>query len=93
MGDLLNQGIDDGTTDEEDWHRIPLDRLNPMTNSSPQGGSGTAIGLVLAAVILGGALVWAMSIWSNTQMQMIKAPAEAIKEGIKGAADAIKPGN
>lgn len=27
-----------------------------------------------------------------TQLKMIQAPAEAIKEGIKGAAEAITPG-
>ena len=31
-----------------------------------QGGGGTGIGLVLAALILGGALVYAVTIWSNT---------------------------
>ena len=30
-------------------------------------GGGTGIGLVLAALILGGALVYAVTIWSNTQ--------------------------
>ncbi|MEB3321683.1 MAG: hypothetical protein VKI81_02555 [Synechococcaceae cyanobacterium] len=61
-----------------------------------QGGNGTAIGLVIAALILGAAAVWAVSIWSNTQMKMIQAPAEAIKEGVKGvkdAAESLKPGN
>jgi hypothetical protein len=57
-----------------------------------QGGNGTAIGLIVAAIILGGAAVWAVSIWSVTQLKMIQAPAEAIKEGIKGAAEAITPG-
>ncbi|MCT0248747.1 hypothetical protein [Synechococcus sp. CS-205] len=57
-----------------------------------QGGNGTAIGLIVAAIILGGAAVWAVSIWSDTQLKMIQAPAEAIKEGIKGAAEAITPG-
>ncbi|MBC1260442.1 hypothetical protein FQK07_04010 [Synechococcus sp. BSF8S] len=68
----------------------PRDQATPIVVS--QGGNGTAIGLIVAAIILGGAAVWAVSIWSDTQLKMIQAPAEAIKEGIKGAAEAITPG-
>lgn len=64
------------------------------------GGNGTAIGLVVAALILAGGAIWAISIWSNTQIKMIQAPAEAIKEGaetikqgVEGAAESIKPGS
>ncbi len=84
---------------------------DPQRNQQPivvqQGGNGTAIGLVIAAVILAGGAIWAVNIWSNTQQKMINAPAEAIKEGTKaikegaetikegveGAAETIKPGS
>jgi len=70
---------------------------NPQDNRQPiviqQGGNGTAIGLIVAALILAGGAIWAVSIWSKTQMKMIEAPAEAIKEGMKGAAEALKPGS
>ena len=58
-----------------------------------QGGDGTAIGLVIAALILAAGAIWAVTIWSNTQLRLIEAPAEAIKEGVEGAADAITPGS
>ncbi len=65
-----------------------------------QGGNGTAVGLVIAALIIAGGAIWAVSIWSNTQLKMMQAPAEAIKkgaetikEGVQGAAEAIKPGS
>lgn len=64
------------------------------------GGNGTAIGLVVAALILAAGAVWAVSIWSNTQLKMIETPAEAIKkgaesikEGVEGAAETLKPGS
>jgi hypothetical protein len=77
---------------------------DPQQNQQPivvqQGGSGTAVGLVIAALILAGGAIWAVSIWSNTQLKMIEAPAETIKkgaetikEGVEGAADAITPGS
>lgn len=76
----------------------PNDQNRPVVVT--QGGNGTAIGLVVAALILGAAAVWAVSIWSDTQLKMIQAPTEAIKEGMKGvkegvegAAEALKPGN
>ena len=56
-------------------------------------GSGTGIGLVLAALILGGALVYAVTIWSNTQIRMIKAPKEAIQKGVDTLKKAIQPGS
>ena len=56
-----------------------------------QGGNG--IGLVLAASILGGALVYAVNIWSNTQEQKLKIPAEAIQKGVESVKEAIKPGS
>ena len=58
-----------------------------------QGGGGTGIGLVLAALILGGALVYAVTIWSNTQIRMIKAPKEAIQKGVYTLKKAIQPGS
>jgi hypothetical protein len=65
-----------------------------------QGGAGSAIGLVIAALILAAGAIWAVTIWSNTQLKLIEAPAEAIKEGadaikegVEGAADAITPGS
>jgi uncharacterized protein HemX len=84
---------------------------DPQRNQQPivvqQSGNGTAVGLVIAAVILAGGAIWAVTIWSNTQQKMIDAPAEAIKEGTKaikeganaikegveGAAESIKPGS
>lgn len=70
---------------------------NPQDSRQPivvqQGGNGTAIGLIVAALILAGGAIWAVSIWSDTQLKMIQAPAEAIKEGMKGAAEALKPGS
>jgi hypothetical protein len=70
---------------------------NPQDNRQPivvqQGGNGTAIGLIVAALILAGGAIWAVTIWSDTQLKMIEAPAEAIKEGMKGAAEALKPGS
>ncbi len=70
---------------------------NPQDGRQPivvqQGGNGTAIGLIVAALILAGGAIWAVSIWSDTQLKMIKAPAEAIKEGVKDAAEALKPGS
>ncbi len=56
-------------------------------------GSGTGIGLVLAALILGGALVYAVTIWSNTQKRMIEAPKEAIQKGVDTLKKAIQPGS
>ena len=55
-----------------------------------QGGNG--IGLVLAALIVGGAIVYAVNIWSNTQQQKLRVPAEAIQKGVESVKDAIKPG-
>lgn len=55
-----------------------------------QGGNG--IGLVLAALIVGGAIVYAVNIWSNTQEQKLKVPAEAIQKGVESVKEAIKPG-
>ncbi len=77
---------------------------NPQRPEQPiivqQGGNGTGIALVIAALILAGGAIWAVSIWSDTQLKMIQAPAEAIKkgaetikEGVEGAAKAIKPGS
>ena len=56
-------------------------------------GGGTGIGLVLAALILGGALVYAVTIWSNTQKRMIEAPKEAIQKGGDTLKKAIQPGS
>ena len=56
-------------------------------------GGGTGIGLVLAALILGGALVYAVTIWSNTQKKMIEAPKEAIQKGVDTLKKAIQPGS
>ncbi|MDP7994844.1 MAG: hypothetical protein RAK21_07740 [Synechococcus sp. SP2 MAG] len=56
-------------------------------------GGGTGIGLVLAALILGGALVYAVTIWSNTQKRMIEAPKEAIQKGVDTLKKAIQPGS
>ena len=56
-----------------------------------QGGNG--IGLVLAALIVGGAIVYAVNIWSNTQQQKLRAPAEAIQKGVESVKEAIKPGS
>ena len=56
-----------------------------------QGGGGTGIGLVVAALILGGSLVYAVTIWSNTQKRMIKAPKEAIQKGVDTIKKAIQP--
>jgi len=56
-----------------------------------QGGNG--LGLVLAALIVGGAIVYAVNIWSNTQQQRIKAPAEAIQKGVESVKEALQPGS
>jgi len=56
-----------------------------------QGGNG--IGLVLAALIVGGAIVYAVNIWSTTQQQKLRVPAEAIQKGVETVKDAIKPGS
>ena len=55
-----------------------------------QGGNG--IGLVLAALIMGGAIVYAVNIWSTTQQQKLRVPAEAIQKGVESVKEAIKPG-
>ena len=47
--------------------------------------------LVLAALILGGALVYAVTIWSNTQKRMIEAPQEAIQKGVDTIKKVIQP--
>jgi hypothetical protein len=49
--------------------------------------------LVLADLILGGALVYAVTIWSNTQKRMIEAPKEAIQKGVDTIKKAIQPGS
>ena len=54
-----------------------------------QGGNG--IGLVLAALIVGGAIVYAVNIWSTTQQQKLRVPAEAIQKGVESVKEAIKP--
>ncbi len=56
-----------------------------------QGGNG--IGLVLAALIVGGAIVYSVNIWSNTQQQKLRVPAEAIQKGVESVKEAIKPGS
>ena len=56
-----------------------------------QGGNG--IGVVLAALIVGGAIVYAVNIWSNTQQQKLRVPAEAIQKGVESVKEAIKPGS
>ncbi len=56
-----------------------------------EGGNG--IGLVLAALIVGGAIVYAVNIWSNTQQQKLRVPAEAIQKGVESVKEAIKPGS
>ena len=56
-----------------------------------QGGNG--IGLVLSALIVGGAIVYAVNIWSNTQQQKLRVPAEAIQKGVESVKEAIKPGS
>ena len=56
-------------------------------------GGGTGIGLVLAALILGGALVYAVTILSNSQKRMIEAPKEAIQKGVDTLKKAIQPGS
>ena len=55
--------------------------------------SGNGLGLVLAALIVGGAIVYAVNIWSNTQQQRIKAPAEAIQKGVESVKEALQPGS
>ena len=54
-----------------------------------QGGNGIA--LVVAALIIGGSIVYAINIWSNTKEQMIKAPAEVIQKGVESVKKAIQP--
>ena len=61
----------------------PQRNQQPIVVQQSGNGNGTAIGLVIAAVILAGGAIWAVTIWSNTQQKMIDAPAEAIKEGTK----------
>ena len=56
-----------------------------------QGGNG--VGIVIAALIVGGAIVYAVKIWSNMQQQRLKAPAEAIQKGVESVRDAIQPGS
>ena len=56
-----------------------------------QGGNG--IGLVLAALIVGGAIVYAVNIWSTTQQQKLRVPAEAIQKGVESVKEVIKPGS
>ena len=56
-----------------------------------QGGNG--IGLVLAALIVGGAIVYSVNIWSTTQQQKLRVPAEAIQKGVESVKEAIKPGS
>ena len=56
-----------------------------------QGGNG--VGLVLAALIMGGAIVYAVNIWSNTQQQRLRVPAETIQKGVETVKEAIKPGS
>ena len=56
-----------------------------------QGGNG--MGLVLAALIVGGAIVYAVNIWSTTQQQKLRVPAEAIQKGVESVKEAIKPGS
>ncbi len=54
---------------------------------------GNGIGLVLAALIVGGAIVYAVNIWSTTQQQKLRVPAEAIQKGVESVKEAIKPGS
>ena len=56
-----------------------------------QGGNG--VGIVIAALLVGGAIVYAVNIWSNMQQQRLKAPAEAIQKGVESVKDAIRPGS
>lgn len=54
---------------------------------------GSGVGIVIAALIVGGAIVYAVNIWSNMQQQRLKAPAEAIQKGVESVKDAIRPGS
>ena len=54
---------------------------------------GNGVGIVIAAFIVGGAIVYAVNIWSNMQQQRLKAPAEAIQKGVESVKDAIRPGS
>ena len=67
------------------------DQEQPRPVVIQQGGNG--IGLVLAALIVGGAIVYAVNIWSNTQQQKLRMPAEAIQKGVESVKEAIKPGS
>lgn len=75
--------------------RTPDSRKDQQPILVQQSGIGTAIGLVIAALILAGGGIWAVTIWSNTQQKLIDAPSEAIKQGtqaIKEGAETIKDG-
>ncbi len=67
------------------------DQEQPRPVVIQQGGNG--IGLVLAALIVGGAIVYAVNIWSTTQQQKLRVPAEAIQKGVESVKEAIKPGS
>ena len=69
-----------------------------------QGGNG--VGLVLAALIVGGAIVYAVNnsgtviLFRSPKQQQstdahesLKVPAEAIQKGVETVKDAIKPGS
>ena len=55
-----------------------------------QGGSGTGIGLVIAALILGGASIYVVNIWSSTQQKLIETPGKVIQKGIESVKEAAK---
>jgi hypothetical protein len=75
--------------------RLRGDSMTDQDQQKPvviqQGGNG--VGLVLAALIVGGAIVYSVNVWSNTQQQKLRVPAEAIQKGVETVKDAIKPGS
>ena len=80
-------GYNHGNTIRKEHAMVDQEQQKPVVIQ--QGGNG--VGLVLAALIMGGAIVYAANIWSNTQQQKLRAPAEAIQKGVETVREAIKP--
>ena len=102
---LISLQLSDGSRLAIERMSMPLTRMTEQettSRSTPpqqvvirQGAGGW--GMVISALILGGAAVYVINVWSHTQRKMIEAPGdviqkggEAIRKGIDSVREAAK---
>ena len=68
----------------------PFDQTSGVNHQQPvvirQGGSG--IGLVLAALIIAGAAIYSVNVWSTTRRET--APGVKIQEGVEKLRESVQ---